>query len=66
MTPTPSDLDTLKAMLDRAGVPFTQKGEEITIMVDTPKVASIDGYLDFRTTWVFDEAGALIRVEVWE
>jgi len=66
MTPRPPDLDTLKAMLDKAGVPFTQEGREITITVDYPKPASIDGYLDFRTTWVFDEAGALIRVDVWE
>lgn len=72
----PSELETFKAMLSRAGVRFTQgesvdappehrRGENRIVIAtkDSPKNA---GYYGFYAIFEFTPGGALDHVEIWE
>ena len=61
-----SDLDTIKAMLTRAGI----ESESASVCAETPRAKHAirveDGYGGFFTVLEFDEVGALLRVSAWE
>jgi len=69
-----SDLDTLKAILDRAGVVYSmrdreprwQEGEATALEVTPGDNPQNKGYGGFVSRLVFDDEGVLLCWEVWE
>lgn len=61
-----SDRDTLKEMLDRAGVVYDETlvpGELCITAKDGPKN---EGYSGFFVCFEFSEDGTLMKVSIWE
>jgi hypothetical protein len=70
-----TDLETLTAMFNRAGIPYTLALESsittVTVYADPAILGENrrppnDGYVSFYTEYKFDEAGALTSTGVWE
>jgi hypothetical protein len=72
-----TDLETLKAMFDRAGIPYTTglvderyhapaTYTSLTVYANTADGAPNNGYFLFYTDYLFSEAGALVGTGVWE
>lgn len=67
-----SDLETLKEMLDRAEVIYTEQDWPLSdklvkeIIINARTGSKNLGYSDFYSEFVFNEAGKLDHVGVWE
>lgn len=68
-----SERKQLRAMLERRGIPFedfVNSDEELVVKVEVPLVGGdqqkVDGYSGFYAEFIFDQAGVLKRVGVWE
>jgi hypothetical protein len=68
-----NDLETLKAMLDRAEIEFTTSDEGEFIHPNNPYInkgrrqLQVErGYTDFVTIFGFDESGKLVGMGAWE
>jgi predicted oxidoreductase len=63
-----TELEQLKAMLDRAGVVYTVKLENAgsTVTIIAKEGERNLGYVCFFTEWAFDLDGALLSVATWE
>jgi hypothetical protein len=66
-----TDLDSLRAMLDRAGIVFTEDKparDEVAVVlsVEAGRGPRNDGYPHFCSELDFDETGSLIRWATWE
>jgi len=75
-----TDLETLRAMLTKAGVVFTEEPREhdptsfylktvpagITLSIPSDPPQHNFGYGNFVADWYFDASGALHSVGIWE
>lgn len=60
-----NDMETLKAMFDRAGIRHTSDQQTLTVESDGGDSPN-GGYLGFYTTYNFDTTGMLVSVGAWE
>ena len=66
-----TQLEQYLAMLEQVGIVFDRDdtGDEVLVRVETSGTEAHSkqrGYFGFFTNHVFDSAGRLLRVEVWE
>lgn len=62
--PGGTDRETLRAMLDRAGVIYTEDGLDLT--VEAKAGPANEGYMGFVAVFTFDGDGSLKSVGAWE
>jgi hypothetical protein len=64
-----TEYEQFKAMLSRAGVPFTEDTGTVHIEApgwDDPNNPALHGYMYFYCDWDFNEAGELVSIGIYE
>ncbi len=62
-----SDYEKLKELLTSFGVGFTEKTHEDRLLINCAYgSAKVTGYIDFLTSFEFDQSGKFIEVGAWE